>query len=55
VYRNAIFSIVVSSTNGAFQNFISKALGATRYSLKKVIVRRVHVDEIGENIWGSLP
>ncbi len=55
VYITAILSAIVSTTNGTSTNFISKTLGVTRYSLRKVIVRRVHVDEINENIWGGLP
>jgi hypothetical protein len=54
VYKNAILSTIVSSTNGTSYNFISKALRATRYSLKKAIVKRVHVDETGEDIWGDI-
>jgi hypothetical protein len=55
VYRNAIFSAIVSFTNGASQNFIPKALRATRYSLRKALIRKVHVDETNENIWVGLP
>jgi hypothetical protein len=55
MYRNAILSTIVFSANGTSQNFIPKALGVTRYSLRKVRTRNVHVDEINENIWGGLP
>jgi DNA polymerase sigma len=55
VYRDAIFSAIVSSTNGASQNFIPKALRATRYSLRKALIIKVHVDETNENIWVGLP
>lgn len=55
VYRNAILFAIVSSTNGASQNFIPKALRATRYSLRKALIRKVHVDETNENVWVGLP
>ncbi len=45
VYIIAILSTIVSTTNGASTNFISRTPGATRYSLRKAIVRRAHVDE----------
>ncbi len=45
VYIIAILSTIVSTTNGASTRFISWTLGTTRYSLRKTIVRRVHVDE----------
>jgi hypothetical protein len=53
VYQNALLSVVVSSKHKGSQSFMSKTIGVSRYSLKKAIVRRVHVDQIGENIWGG--
>jgi hypothetical protein len=38
MYQNVILSIVVSSKNGASQSFISKTIGARKYSLKKTII-----------------
>jgi hypothetical protein len=45
VYIIAILSNIVSTTNGASSNFISRTPKATKYSLRKAIIRRVHVDE----------
>jgi hypothetical protein len=38
VYRNVVLSSIVSTKNGASQSFISKTLGANRYSLREVVV-----------------
>ncbi len=55
VNRNAILFAVVSREHGASQSFISRRLGNNKYSSEKAIVRRIHVDQTGENIWGALP
>ncbi len=47
-----ILFAVVSREHGASQSFISRRLGNNKYSSKKAIVRRIHVDQTGENIWG---
>jgi hypothetical protein len=53
--RNAILFAVVSREHGASQSFICRRLGNNKYSSKKAIVRRIHVDQNGEDIWGGLP
>jgi hypothetical protein len=55
VNRDAILFAVVSREHRASQSFISRRLGDNKYSSKKAIVRRIHVDQTGENIWGGLP
>ncbi len=55
-FRNVIITIVVSNNiGGPSQRFISKTIGGTRYLMGKVVMQRIHVDLIGENIWGRLP
>jgi hypothetical protein len=53
--KNVLLTIVVSNQIGPSPCFISKAIGGTKYLLGKVVFRRIHVDLIGENIWGGLP
>jgi hypothetical protein len=52
---NVILFVVVSREHITSQSFISRRLGNNKYSSKMAIVRRIHVDQIGENIWGGLP
>jgi hypothetical protein len=51
IYRNALLLVVVSCKNGASQSFISRTIGANRYFIRKTIVRRIYVGQVGENIW----
>jgi hypothetical protein len=52
LYQHALLSIVVSSKHKASQCFLSRTIGASKYSLRKSI-KCVHVDQTGENIWGG--
>jgi hypothetical protein len=48
VNRNAILFAVVSREHRASQSFVSRRLGNNKYSSKKAIVRRIHLDQTGE-------
>jgi hypothetical protein len=51
IYQNAFLLVVAFYKSGASQNFISRTIGASRCSLRKTIVRRIYVGQVGENIW----
>jgi hypothetical protein len=54
-FKNAFLTVVVSNNNGGpSQRFISKTIGGTKYLMGKVVMQKIHVDLIGENIWGGL-
>ncbi len=55
IYRNALLSTIVSCKNGASQSFISRTIGANKYSLRKAIVRRIYLGQAREIIWGGIP
>lgn len=54
IYRNALLSAVVSPTTGPSQLFLARTLRATRHTLRKAIVRRAYIDNIGEKFWGGM-
>ncbi len=44
------------STNGRrSQNHIAKTIEANHCSIRKMVVRCIHVDHTCENLWGGLP
>ena len=49
--RNIVLTAAVS--NGESQRMICKALGASRYLVRKAYQRRAEVDETGENLWAG--
>ena len=49
--RNIVLTAAVS--NGDSQRMICKALGASRYLVRKAFQRRAEVDETGENLWAG--
>ena len=49
--RNIVLTAAVSK--GDSQRMISKALGASRYLVRKAFHRRAEVDETGENLWAG--
>ena len=49
--RNIVLTAAVS--NGDSQRLICKALGASRYLVRKAFQRRAEVDESGENLWAG--
>ena len=55
IYRNALLSAVASPTTGPSQLFLARTLKATRHTLRKAIVRRAYIDDIGEKFWGGIP
>lgn len=55
MYRNALLSAVVSPTNGPSQLFLARTLKATRHTLRKAVVRRAYIDDVGEKFWGGIP
>ena len=55
IYRNALLSAVVPPTTGPSQLFLARTLRATRHALRKAIVRRAYIDDIGEKFWGGMP
>ncbi len=55
IYRNALLSTIVSCKNGASQSFISRTVGANKYSLRKAIAKRIYVGQAREIIWGRIP
>jgi hypothetical protein len=54
-FKNALLTKIASNGAGPSQHFISRTIGGTRYLLGKVVMRRMHVDVTGDNIWGGLP
>jgi hypothetical protein len=54
-YRNVLLIAVVSHQSGPSQHYIYRTIGGSRYLLSKAITRKIHVDLIGDNIWGGLP
>jgi hypothetical protein len=55
MYRNALLSAVASPTNGPSQLFLARTLKASRHALRKAVVRRAYVDDVGEKFWGGIP
>ena len=49
--RNIVLTAAVSKADS--QRLICKALGASRYSVRKAYERRAEVDETGENLWAG--
>ncbi|KAG0595489.1 hypothetical protein M758_UG170500 [Ceratodon purpureus] len=49
--RNIVLTVAVSK--GDSQRMICKALGASRYLIRKAFHRRAEVDETGENLWAG--
>ncbi|KAG0620499.1 hypothetical protein M758_4G220900 [Ceratodon purpureus] len=49
--RNIVLTAAVSKADS--QRMICKALGASRYLVRKAFQRRAEVDEIGENLWAG--
>jgi hypothetical protein len=45
----------MSNQHRGSQSFLSITIGASRYSLRKAIVKQVHVDQNWVNIWGGFP
>ncbi len=54
-YRNVLLIVVVSHQSEPFQHYISQTISGSRCLLSKAITQRIHVDFIGDNIWGRLP
>jgi hypothetical protein len=46
---------MVSNAQNTSQIHIVNTIGASRYMIRKTLGRHVHVDEVGENLWGGLP
>ncbi len=44
---------MVSSAQNTSQIHIANAIGASKYMIRKTLECHVHVDEIGENLWGD--
>jgi hypothetical protein len=45
-FKNILLLFVVSSNVASNQRHIARSLGALKYSIKNVVVRRIHVDQI---------
>jgi hypothetical protein len=54
-FKNALLTAIASNGVSPFRHFISRTIGGTKYLLGKVVMRRMHVDVIGDNTWGGLP
>jgi hypothetical protein len=54
-YRNVLLTAMVSHQSGPFQHYIFQTIGGSIYLLSKAITQKIHVDLIGDNIWGRLP
>jgi len=54
-YKNVFLTTMVSHQSGPSQHYIYWTIGGSRYLLSKAITRKIHVDLIGDNIWGGLP
>ncbi len=46
---------MVTNAQNTSQIHIANAIGASRYTIKKTLEHRVHVDETWKNLWGGLP
>lgn len=55
MYRNVLLSTVLFHTNGPSQLFLAQTLKTTIRTLKKVVVRRAYIDDVGEKLWGGIP
>jgi hypothetical protein len=54
-FKNALSIVIASNGASHFQHFIFRTIGGTKYLLGKVVMKRMHVDVIGDNTWGGLP
>jgi len=43
IYRNALLFVVVSYKSSVLQSFISRTIGASKYSPREAIVKRIYV------------